>query len=262
MNKIWIPVVGLAGAGLAALALLLPHRPAPTTTREISAPPASAAAKPAAIPSVRAASGTLASHASKGSADFADTVDAAHLDRSESHRALEAWTQEDAAAALAWAARVTDAAQRQQAQEIICLTLAQRDPRRAVQTAIDTGLCDTDAGLLENLTAQWASSDFSAAHTWVREQDASDWRDDLVARVAFAGSQSDPAAAAQLVVGEMAPGPKQNEAAISVLHQWALRDLAAASAWANAFPEGNLRTRALAEIEGIRLSRQTAAEQP
>jgi hypothetical protein len=262
MNKIWIPVVGVAGAGLAALALLLPHRPTSTVAREISASSTSASAKPAAIPAARAASGTLASRASKPSGGFADNVDAAHVGSSESRRALEAWTQENASAALAWAARITDAAQRQQAQEIICLTLAQREPRRAVQTSIDTGLCDTDAGLLENLTAQWAASDFSAAHDWVREQEASDWRDDLVARVAFAGSQSDPASAAQLVVGEMAPGPKQNEAAISVLHQWALRDLDAAASWANAFPEGNLRTRALSEIECIRLSRQTAAAQP
>jgi hypothetical protein len=180
----------------------------------------------------------------------------------DGRRAIEELTRQDPDAALAWAARIGDAAKRQQAQEFVCLTLAQTDPRRAVLAAIDTGLCDSDAGLLENLTAQWATNDFSAAHAWVRQQEASDWRDDLVARIAFAGSQSDPAAAAQLVVGEMAPGPKQNEAAISVLHQWALRDLGAAASWANAFPEGNLRTRALSEIECIRLSRQTAAAQP
>jgi hypothetical protein len=189
-------------------------------------------------------------------------VDAANVGATDSRRALEGWTQQDSAAALAWAARIADAAQRQQAREIICLTLAQSDPRRAVQVSIDTGLCDTDAGLLENLTAQWASNDFSAAHDWVRQQDAGGWRDDLVARVAFAGSQSDPASAARLVVAEMAPGPKQNEAAISVLHQWALRDLDAAATWAETFPEGELRTRALGEIAGIRLSRQTSVEQP
>lgn len=256
MNKLWIPAAGVACAGIAALVFVLPHRPVATATRNI--PTTTAAAKPAAIAAAHASAETPASHAMNST----DKVDPANIRGSESRRALEAWSLQDSAAALAWAANIADASQRQQAQEIICLTLAQHDPRRAVQSAIDTGLCDTDAGLLENLTAQWATSDFSAAHDWVRQQEASDWRDDLVARVAFAGSQSDPAAAAQLVVGEMMPGPKQNEAAISVLHQWALRDLSAAAAWADSFPAGNLRTRAQAEIEGIRKSQQTSAALP
>jgi hypothetical protein len=41
----------------------------------------------------------------------------------------------------------------------------------------------------------------------------------------------------------MAPGERQTEAAISVLHQWALRDLNAATAWTFTFPEGALRQR-------------------
>jgi hypothetical protein len=256
MNKLWIPVAGVACAGIAALVVVLPHRPVATAARNI--PTTTAAAKPAAIATVHAPAKKLAGPA----ATFADKVDAANVSGNESRSALESWAQQNADAALAWAAGIADAAQRQKAREIVCLTLAQCDPRRAVQTAIDTDLCNTDAGLLENLTAQWAASDFSAAHAWVRQQDAGDWRDDLVARVAFAGSQSDPAAAAQLVVGEMSPGPRQNEAAISVLHQWALRDLDAAAAWANSFPDGSLRTRALSEIEGIRMSRQTSAAKP
>lgn len=143
-----------------------------------------------------------------------------------------------------------------------CLALAERDPRAAVIFAIDNGLCDTDAGLLENLAAQWAARDFPAAHAWVMQQDPGDWRDGLLAHVAYAGSQSDPASAARLVVAEMAPGPQQNEAAISVLHQWALLDLGSAAAWASAFPAGSFRQRAIAEIEGVRKSRQAAIGRP
>lgn len=262
MNKLWIPAAGVACAGIAALAFVLPHRPAATAAREAPAASISSSKPASAAASSHASAKARASQTSQPAGDFADKVNAANVGDGESRRALEAWTQEDPDAALAWATHITDATQRQLALEILCLTLAQHEPRQAVQAAIDTGLCDTDAGLLENLTAQWATSDFAAAHAWVRQQEASDWRDDLVARVAFAGSQSEPADAARLVVGEMAPGPKQNEAAISVLHQWALRDLDAAAAWANTFPNGNLRTRALSEIECIRLSRQTAAAQP
>lgn len=139
-----------------------------------------------------------------------------------------------------------------------CLVLAETDPRQAVEFAIDSGLCDTNAGLLENLAAQWASRDFDAAHTWARQQEDGELRDALLARIAFAGAQSDPLAAAQIVSAEMASGPGQNEAALSVLHQWLLRDFKAAASWAATFPPGDLRTRAQAEIEGIRQSSSTS----
>lgn len=132
-----------------------------------------------------------------------------------------------------------------------CLHLAERDPRAAVILAIDTQAADTHPGLMENLTAQWAMHDFQDAHEWVLQQEPGERRDGLMARVAFARSQSNPAAAAQVVINEMAPGNQQTEAVISVLHQWALRDMDGASAWVNQFPEGALRERAFDELEGV-----------
>jgi hypothetical protein len=138
-----------------------------------------------------------------------------------------------------------------------CLQLAERDPRAAVILAINTRADETYPGLLESLVAQWATHDLQASHQWVLQQQSGEWRDGLMARIAFVGSQSDPVAAAQIVVQEMTPGQRQTEAAISVLHQWALRDLNAAAAWAHTFPEGPLRKRAMDEIEGIRKVRLT-----
>jgi hypothetical protein len=133
-----------------------------------------------------------------------------------------------------------------------CLQLAERDPRAALELAIDTLPNDAHPGLFENLAGQWAVRDFQAAHEWALQQEPGEWRDGLMAHIAFAGAQSDPAAAARMVVEEMAPGQQQTEAAISVLHQWGLRDPGAAAAWAATFPPGDLRARAQAEIEGIR----------
>ena len=138
-----------------------------------------------------------------------------------------------------------------------CLELAERDPRAAVSFAINTRASDTCPGLLENLVAQWATHDLQASHEWVLQQPPGESRDRLLARIAFAGSQSDPAAAARIVSDEMTPGQRQTEAAISVLHQWALRDVEAAAAWAFSFPEGIVRQRALDEIEAIRNLRLT-----
>jgi hypothetical protein len=248
MNKFWISLAGIAVLGFAWLALPRaspPHLANPSAAHASSKPPPLATAHAMAIPPRRA------------ELDPARQLAAFDAGDQSLRRALEAWTQQSPSDAIAWASALTDAKKRQDALEIVCFALAQRDPRRAVDTAIATRLCDTDAGALSNLTAQWASRDFAAAHDWVLLQEAGNWRDELVARVAFAGSQTNPDAAARIVVEEMAPGPTQTEAAISVLHQWALRDLDAASAWASNFPAA-IHARALAEIEGIRLSRQAA----
>ena len=76
-------------------------------------------------------------------------------------------------------------------------------------------------------------------------------RDRLLGRVAFTRSKENPIEAAKLVAEWISPGEVQNEAAISVLHQWALRDPKAALAWARLFPEEGLRDRALNEMANI-----------
>jgi hypothetical protein len=63
------------------------------------------------------------------------------------------------------------------------------------------------------------------------------WNDRLMARVAFVLAKSDPFNAACHVAEEMEPGPMQNEAIISVLHQWTLSDFTAASDGRNTFPQ-------------------------
>ncbi len=133
-----------------------------------------------------------------------------------------------------------------------CLALAETDPREALILAIETGLIDEKKGLLENLTAQWATQEPGEALEWAKQEEDIAYRDRLLARVAFAAAPDDPEAAASIVANDMTPGPRQAEAAMSVLHQWSLRDPAAATAWVATFQEGALRERAMQEIESIR----------
>ena len=70
-----------------------------------------------------------------------------------------------------------------------CLKLAETDPRAALELAINTRLYDTNPGLLENLTGQWAVRDYKAAHDWVLQQGPGEWRDGLMARVAYSLSR-------------------------------------------------------------------------
>jgi hypothetical protein len=89
---------------------------------------------------------------------------------------------------------------------------------------VDYQLDEPGDGLFDNLTAQWATEDLSAACDWVIQQPAGELRDRLVLHVALVWSKSDPADAARLVLNQIPAGDNQNEAVISVVYQWALQD--------------------------------------
>lgn len=132
-----------------------------------------------------------------------------------------------------------------------CLTLAEHDPLAAIELALKHNLTDDDPGLLTNLLMQWASRDFDAAYEWTKTQEAGAWRDNTMAHLGYLRAQTDPLAAARLVVADISTGPARDEAIISVVHQWALRDPEAAGLWAGALVDEALRQRAAAEVAGI-----------
>jgi hypothetical protein len=162
---------------------------------------------------------------------------------------LVSWAERDAAAAMAWTIQLSETTERMAAMATISTTLAASDPRSALELAIQHGADQEDAGgLLENLAMQWAERETSTALKWVGTQPNSEWHDRLIARVAFVLAKSDPRSAAFHVAEEMEPGPMQDEAAISILHQWAMIDSESAAQWVGSFTAGPLRERALGEL--------------
>jgi hypothetical protein len=73
----------------------------------------------------------------------------------------------------------------------------------------------------------------------------------LLARLAMVMAKTAPADTARMVAEQISVGNIQNEAAISVVYQWAQTDPSAARVWVNLFPDGFLRTRALNELTNI-----------
>ena len=57
-----------------------------------------------------------------------------------------------------------------------------------------------------------------------------------------------------MVAQQIPSGAIQDEAAISVLYQWALKDPQAAMRWAQSFSAGTLRDRAINEVQNIMAS--------
>lgn len=182
---------------------------------------------------------------------FASSLSAGAWRKMTLRQVAQVWTAQDAAGAERWAARLPDEDERASMMAAVCFQVAQSDARSAVEIAERHGLETVQGEVRENLVQQWSEQDATGAAAWISEQPAGEGRDKMVGRLAYVQSQTEPAAAANLVVEQMPTGPIQDEAVISVLHQWALRDPVAAADWVNRFPAGALRDRAQAELRGL-----------
>jgi hypothetical protein len=159
------------------------------------------------------------------------------------------WVTRNPNESLAWVSNSPPGSMRDDVSELICLQKAQSDCPQALALAESLGGSHTTI-VLENVTQQWAEQDALAAYAWAVNKPAGKERDRLLGRIAYVESKTHPEDAARLVALQISPGATQDEAAISVLYQWTTRDADAAMAWAQSFPEGNLRDRAIKEVEG------------
>jgi hypothetical protein len=181
-----------------------------------------------------------------------DTMALAQPDSPEQSQDLEKnreWTRNNPAAAVAWAMSAAEGPQRDTVVETVCPQLAQEDPAQAVDLAERAG--SGCSNLLENMAMLWAQREERSAYEWAANKPDGEERDRLLGRIAFVESKSNPAEAARLVAEEISPGSVQEEAAVSVVYQWALQDRNAAKTWAQSFPPGSLRDRAIREVENV-----------
>ena len=165
------------------------------------------------------------------------------------------WAGQNRLHALAWAQSLSDANERETVLVEIFSRIAQSDPAEAVRLRQELSGDQGDDAELVNLAQRWAETDLSAVYGWTDSLPPGAQRDQLTARAAFIQSQNNPAEAAQLVLDRIPRGEAQTEALISVVHQWAQRDLAAASAWVERIPEDLLRERATQELEAVKRSK-------
>lgn len=166
------------------------------------------------------------------------------------HRIAQYWTPQDPFAALSWARQLSDVRERELIIADVCHQISQIAPSEAVRIASEVESRGNSSTAVENLVLQWAIRDPNGADGWVSSLEDSVQRDRMLLRLATLRAQEDPLDAAKMVAERMTGGVDQEEATISVLHQWSLRDAASAREWVEIFPEGGLRERALVEIEG------------
>lgn len=164
------------------------------------------------------------------------------------------WARNFPDEALAWLGKAPDGEQRDAVAEIALPQLSATNAAAAMNLAeryFGNSTNRVTQYLLNCLAQQWAGQDFPTASNWALSQPAGEHRDYLVQRLAMVLSETKPDDAAKLVSEQMLPGPTQNEAAISVIYQWARKDANGALAWAESFPAGDLRDRAISEVKNV-----------
>lgn len=161
------------------------------------------------------------------------------------------WADQDPAAALWWAKQLPDPDDRNTVTAAALFAWGQAEPQKAIAYAAASDLGDQTLATMGILVQKWAANDLPSAVTYVDQQPPGEMKDEMLSRIVPSIANTDPALAGQIVSDQMPPGPAQTEAAISVLHQWALKDPAGATAWVQNFPAGALKERALKEITSL-----------
>jgi len=165
---------------------------------------------------------------------------------------IRAWARKNPQRAWEWLVNARPGAKRDTVAEMACQEIAETNAAVAVMLADTFGAgC---SNVLANLMEQWADRDLEGAYTWAAAKPPGAQRDDLLGRIAFVESKTDPGDAAKLVAEQIPPGRSQDEAAISVLYQWALKDPDAAMNWARSFSAETLHDRAVNEVQNVMAS--------
>ena len=163
---------------------------------------------------------------------------------------LDAWAGRDPEAASAWCRERPDHAARERWLAYACNKAAANDPAAAMRIAERHEIAK-DSRISGQVLHHWAKSDLPAAMQWIESQTDVALRDDSWRSLLMSISESDPRIAATLAADQISCESIQEEAVISVLHQWILKDRNAAASWVALFPEGPLRTRAEEELHGL-----------
>ncbi len=128
---------------------------------------------------------------------------------------------------------------------------AETEPRTAFLDFKSQVVSEADRYRSGILFRQWADRDFAAALERADSEPAGPSREEMFGWLAMVVARLNPAEAATMADRDMKPGPVRNETVISILHLWARTDLVRATSWADSFPQGPFRDRALDEVAGF-----------
>jgi hypothetical protein len=157
------------------------------------------------------------------------------------------WSSFDLPGAMAWAKGVDDEGERAIAAAEIVSQVGQSNPGHAIEVSDALGVGRND-GTVDHIAQLWAIRDLQAALDWTGAQPPGPQRDQILQRIVTIQAERSPAEAANTVLQQMSAGSAQTNAIAPIVREWSIRDMAAASAWAQDLPQGPLRDVANGEI--------------
>ena len=162
-----------------------------------------------------------------------------------------AWADSDREAGARWCRSLGNAEEELHCLRALCNRLATTDPALAMTLVEEHGGADTTT-LAQDIMQHWPRKDLKAAMAWVENRQDPEVKDSLWNQLALSLAEIDPMQAANLAAERIVSEKVQDEAVISVVHQWVRKDRHAAAKWVELFPEGPLRERAKGELVGSR----------
>lgn len=160
------------------------------------------------------------------------------------------WSRRDAPSATAareWVATLPESEQTRALTNVAYGSSA-HDPTEALALATtlpEAGMRDQVIG---DLTLVWASSDLDATLKWLGEMEDMPFKNTLLSRVTAGLAEMEPAQAAKIALDQLPQGPVQDTALIQIARLWARNDAPAATKWATALPDSELKTAILTNL--------------
>lgn len=157
-------------------------------------------------------------------------------------KVAQEWARQDPVAASVWAQQLTDATERANVFDHVCMEVSRIDPAQALE------LAENHRTLQERLIQILATQDPTSAIRWAEKLTDSGARQSAFAKIALGHAENSPHEAARMVAEHLASSSLQDETALAVLHKWILRDPGGAKAWVEIFPDGPLLEIAESEL--------------
>jgi hypothetical protein len=158
------------------------------------------------------------------------------------------WGRTSPEAAANWARSLSDGSERQSALFAIASEEGVANPTQALALLSEMPPSNRRDDLIEGAVSTWSETAGARALQWAGQIPESPLRERIMGTIATTLSAQAPDAAARLALEEMSGGPEQQNTVLAIIQRWAPIDKAAALAWVDKFPPGDLRDRALAAV--------------
>jgi hypothetical protein len=159
------------------------------------------------------------------------------------------WARKSFDEAAAWAEKLPAGGERNKVLESVAYEAVYSEPIDALNLVSALPSSESRNEIVLNASATWAATAPREALAWAEKVPDKGLREQVTSSIAMKWGETDPVAAGQLASKSLPAGPLQDRTVIAIVERWAFTNEAAAKAWVEKFPEGELRKKALETVE-------------